>query len=322
MNNLVFKDCVIVIDLSYKITHVFPQDSIFAEYLNHDFLSLINTNENLINERFQPFFEDKQTVINQSLSLNLNKEVFTFQYNGIKDGSFIYLFISFQQSSEMDMMRKMMIMNSQQVNQIRELQKKIQTQDIKAFEEISKLNSDLLNSKRLIEKQNAELNRYNSLLSQMAREDSLTGCYNRRYFKEYIKEHYMVSLKDRVHCLSLIDFNDFKLVNDRLGHDAGDRLLIEFVNSTKKIISHIGEIFRIGGDEFVIIFNQTLEKEAMSYMRDISIKFGNFSSIASISFGLVSFNESELNHEFDITYLLRKADELLYEHKRVMKAKA
>lgn len=321
MINTQLNDCVVVIDSNNRISQVLPSESIFSKYLDCDFSSLIIKDKELLDKRFNPLVDEKQVVINQSLMIRLEDTVYTCQYNGIKDGQFIYLFILFNQSTDIEIMKKMMIMNSQQVNQIRDLQKRVQNQDFKVYEEISKLNSDLVNSKRLIEKQNAELNRYNALLSQMAREDSLTGCFNRRYFNEYVKEHYLVSLKDQTHSLSLIDFNAFKEVNDQLGHDAGDRLLIEFVSLTQKMLTQIGEIFRIGGDEFVIIFNNTQEKVAHRYMKDISELFGNLSPIASISYGIVSFNECEINHEFDITKLMRKADQLLYEHKKSIKSK-
>ena len=87
-----------------------------------------------------------------------------------------------------------------------------------------------------------------------AQHDVLTGLYNRRYFMEY-----MESLQERLNetsgtaYLFLIDLDHFKRINDSLGHDIGDKLLIEV---SKRIESYIRDLFtlaRLGGDEFILV---------------------------------------------------------------------
>jgi diguanylate cyclase (GGDEF)-like protein len=117
----------------------------------------------------------------------------------------------------------------------------------------------------------------------------------------------------------MIDFNNFKKVNDEFGHDAGDRLLISFVEITKAIIKNKGEIFRIGGDEFIIIFYHMNEEEALLVMQKIETQFQTKSLVVTLAYGIVSFNESEFNFEFDLSNLIKKADTLMYIEKENFK---
>jgi len=92
-------------------------------------------------------------------------------------------------------------------------------------------------------------------LKYLSYTDILTGANNRTSFeeraREYNKECYLP--------LGIImgDVNGLKLVNDTFGHQDGDKLLIELVNVLKLVCKDIGEIFRIGGDEFVILIPNT-----------------------------------------------------------------
>lgn len=95
-----------------------------------------------------------------------------------------------------------------------------------------------------------------------AQHDILTGLYNRRYFMEY-----MESLSERLHenkktaCMFLIDLDHFKTINDSLGHDIGDKLLIEVANRIKSYVSKTHIVARLGGDEFILVSKELSEEE-------------------------------------------------------------
>ena len=95
-----------------------------------------------------------------------------------------------------------------------------------------------------------------------AQHDSLTGLYNRRYFIEY-----MESLNERlienhkIACLLLIDLDHFKRINDSLGHEIGDKLLIEVSQRIEAYVRETHMLARLGGDEFILVSKELSEKE-------------------------------------------------------------
>ena len=108
----------------------------------------------------------------------------------------------------------------------------------KRFELEHKLHQNYLNVKHLAEK------------------DPLTGLSNRHHFNQIFDMLIENSARSKVDiALLLIDLDDFKHVNDTLGHDAGDRLLIEFSTRVKKLLRRHESFARLGGDEFAIILN-------------------------------------------------------------------
>ncbi len=95
-----------------------------------------------------------------------------------------------------------------------------------------------------------------------AQHDVLTGLYNRRYFMEY-----MESLQERLNetsetaYLFLIDLDHFKTINDSLGHDIGDKLLIEVSRRIEAYVKNIFTLARLGGDEFILVSKEYDEEE-------------------------------------------------------------
>ncbi len=91
-------------------------------------------------------------------------------------------------------------------------------------------------------------------LEQMAFYDTLTGLANRRLFRNRL-EHVISNLKREGHCLGLIllDLDNFKNVNDSLGHDSGDALLTIIAERLQQCVRASDTVARLGGDEFAII---------------------------------------------------------------------
>ncbi len=89
---------------------------------------------------------------------------------------------------------------------------------------------------------------------RLAQYDSLTGLANRLRMSHQIEQTLAVFRQSKRSCaVLLLDLDQFKKVNDTLGHPAGDELLKQVAERIKKIFSHRGEIGRLGGDEFQII---------------------------------------------------------------------
>lgn len=313
------KDLLIAIDSKNIITSIFPGNSVFSSFVDSSVNSIIEKNSLTQFDDFLKKIDEAHIALHHQLTLTYLNKNYVCCLNGYKNEETTLIFALFDVSSDVELFQKMMALNSQQLNELLSLKKDLQVQDSKIYEEMSRLNSELLNSKRTIEKQNSELHRYNVLLKQMSIEDFLTGSYNRRHFYDYMKTTILSSQKDVIHSLIMIDFNNFKQVNDQFGHDAGDRLLIVFVKMTKEIIEGKGEVFRIGGDEFVIVLHEMNLDASLPYMKRIEEIFLSTSAIASLSYGIVTFNECEINYEFDVSNLIKRADELMYENKKKSK---
>ena len=90
--------------------------------------------------------------------------------------------------------------------------------------------------------------------SYQANHDQLTGLFNRNYFIDAMQQ-ILNSLKSshRYTCLLLIDLDHFKSINDSLGHDVGDLLLMEAAQRMRIQVSNEGVVARMGGDEFIVI---------------------------------------------------------------------
>lgn len=108
------------------------------------------------------------------------------------------------------------------------------------------------------------------ILSNQANTDQLTGLYNRRYFFSNLSEK--IESKPQVRMfIFFIDLDGFKLVNDNLGHSAGDELLQQYTYRLKRLKEiEMFNIYRIGGDEFILL----LEED--NYKSVIDLKKINF----------------------------------------------
>lgn len=107
--------------------------------------------------------------------------------------------------------------------------------------------------------------REKQMLEQLSIHDSLTSVMNRRAFDYAAEQHLSRSGKEAM--LLFFDVDYFKQVNDRFGHDAGDRILVEFSGLLKKHFSELGFISRYGGDEFVVLLD-TASKQEVTVLLD------------------------------------------------------
>ncbi|SFV57888.1 diguanylate cyclase/phosphodiesterase (GGDEF & EAL domains) with PAS/PAC sensor(s) [hydrothermal vent metagenome] len=162
-------------------------------------------------------------------------------------------------------------------------------------------------------------------LNKMARYDALTSLSNRRSFTEYMDrlitedEH-----NDHYSILFYLDLNQFKNINDSMGHGVGDQLLIEVASRLKNLTKDIAKLSRLGGDEFAIVlpFVATNRDDAKNSADIFSEKIKNrFSSVFLIedmhlyiksSIGIVIIEPKANN----IEEIIRHADISMYSAKR------
>ncbi len=156
----------------------------------------------------------------------------------------------------------------------------------------------------------------NMQLEEMNVTDGLTGLYNRKYFQKALKElTNMTRRLERPISIVLFDLDHFKTVNDRFGHDAGDRVLARTAKLVKEQIRSTDHAIRWGGEEFVVIALGTpLEGAALlaEYLRS-KIEHADFGEAGRLtaSFGVAEFQEDETPEAW-----FKRADEAMYAAKR------
>lgn len=149
--------------------------------------------------------------------------------------------------------------------------------------------------------------------------DELTGLYNRRRFFILGEQYLKVAIRTKKRfSLLYMDMDDLKRINDHYGHQEGDRILVGFAEILQKTFRESDIIARIGGDEFVVLFEcsdqneETLMARLDENIKDFNAK-GSQRYQISISVGVAPFDPE---HPIPIYELLSKADTSMYAHKR------
>lgn len=154
-------------------------------------------------------------------------------------------------------------------------------------------------------------------LRQLVITDALTGCYNRRFFDEVIGHEVERRRRYRLPLSVLfVDIDRFKVVNDSLGHEAGDRLLQHVATFLLRNIREADYVFRWGGDEFLALISCT-EGEAARKAIELQAGFAATPEIAGLPPGVgLSVGCSEFPEEVvDPIQVVRLADERMYRDK-------
>jgi len=157
-------------------------------------------------------------------------------------------------------------------------------------------------------------------LERLANYDSLTGLHNRNYFSLHVGHCIEKSKRDKTKmALFVFDIDNFKRINDSLGHSAGDKVLVELANRLKKVLRKCDLFFRLGGDEFSIVVEnyhsvyelKVLLKRIQHALRK-AVVIEEMSLHISVSVGISLFPE----HAEDLESLQKTADIAMYTAKK------
>lgn len=165
----------------------------------------------------------------------------------------------------------------------------------------------------------------NNKILNMSTKDFLTGLYNRHFLDEYQTMILSAAKREnRKAAIIMVDLNDFKGINDTYGHNVGDKVLIETARVLKKVTRLEELVFRLGGDEFLIIIpnidnNQNLDNIKRRLTEQFEDEFIITDSSIKINFSLGYACFPEDGESID--ELLRAADKWLYKEKSKRKTK-
>jgi len=156
---------------------------------------------------------------------------------------------------------------------------------------------------------------------QLADLDALTGLHNRRYFHETLaRECARAHRYERKLSLIVFDLDDFKDVNDRIGHLAGDAVLAEAAERVRDVVRTADIACRVGGDEFAVILPESSLEDADQLYRRI------LNAVSTRPLGqagklYLSAGVAELRPEDDPVSFFQRADEALYRAKEAGKGR-
>lgn len=160
-----------------------------------------------------------------------------------------------------------------------------------------------------------------SLLRQENEIDTLTKAYNRKKLI-HVLEELQIYRKNNILNLSIamFDVDLFKKINDSYGHSMGDQVLIDIVEISKGILNSNkgdGQVFRFGGDEFIVLFRGKDEKEALWYMEEIlqEIRKKNYKKVNSEFNVTISCGIKTISPKDTIYEIIENVDFKLYEAK-------
>jgi diguanylate cyclase (GGDEF)-like protein len=157
---------------------------------------------------------------------------------------------------------------------------------------------------------------------QLADLDGLTGLHNRRYFHETLaRECARAHRYSRRLALIVFDLDDFKDVNDRIGHLAGDAVLAEAAERVREVVRTADIPCRVGGDEFAVVLPESgLEQADQLFVRIQNAISGR--PIGQAGRLKVSAGVAELSPEDDSISFFERADEALYRAKEAGKGRS
>lgn len=191
----------------------------------------------------------------------------------------------------------------------------IQLSALRSKDELTEMRQRVSEAEKEVERLQSELEE----ASGMVRMDALTGALNRKGMDEAVEKELARTQRHGTKlCMALLDIDNFKKLNDTLGHDAGDAALVHLSNVVRDTIRPQDTLARYGGEEFVILLPDTVLEDGVNAMvrvqRELTRRFflhNNQKQLITFSCGVAELTEQELPKD-----CLTRADQAMYLAKR------
>jgi diguanylate cyclase (GGDEF)-like protein len=165
----------------------------------------------------------------------------------------------------------------------------------------------------------------NKKILYLSQRDPLTGCFNRGFMNENLPREIRRALRYRRSLsLALCDLDHFKTINDSYGHQCGDMILREFVQSLNELIRTDSDwLARYGGEEFLLVLPETTLENASRLAERLRARIAGKAFAwekekitLTASFGVVGFDIEQIPKTLQAEALLNRADEYMYRAKK------
>lgn len=197
-----------------------------------------------------------------------------------------------------------------------------ETRGLRANDEVFTAREQIKRAEQKIETLKDEIEQLRGLVQT----DQMTGAFNRRGLDEtFIREAARADRNAQTLGVVVIDLDNFKQINDNLGHQYGDSILINFVAVAKETLRPTDIVARFGGEEFVILLPDVVMEDALTIIqrlqnnlaKSLSFQIDNKSMPVTFSAGVALRSFSE--HQNSV---ISRADKALYQAKRTGKNRA
>lgn len=152
--------------------------------------------------------------------------------------------------------------------------------------------------------------------------DDLTNLFNRKGFFLAAKQLIKSAKRDRATiCICYFDIDNLKPINDNYGHQVGDEIINSFAKHLKETFREVDVIARFGGDEFVVMCQETTQLDISTIINRLSdfINDKEYQPKLSFSYGYASINANAVDDEV-VENLIKLADDEMYKNKDSKKA--
>ena len=200
------------------------------------------------------------------------------------------------------------------------------TKDFKYTDVVKAGASDFIQKPFNLDELEAKLNRIireralKAALNRLAVRDCLTGLFNRRVFEEKLLEEAERSIRMQYNLyMIMLDLDKFKPVNDTMGHQEGDKILMTLAEVIKKSTrQNVDTAFRYGGDEFALLLPSTKNIHVKNIAARLQKNFLREDTCdTTLSIGISLFMHTNHGIRKDIYAFIKAADDALYEAKRM-----
>lgn len=153
----------------------------------------------------------------------------------------------------------------------------------------------------------------NPSFQDLSNTDLMTGLKNRNAYQLDLDNMNAKNDKNNV-AVVLFDLNGLKKLNDEKGHDAGDEFIVSFAKAYLNIKKKIGVMYRIGGDEFILIIQDSSKEIIKKFLKDFKQEFYNLPNTEHLTYSVGYAIYEPKDGNLNVT--IRRADLLMYRFKR------